>query len=146
MENRKVKSSFWLNWRLWWESCSFFFFWEIWTYRQSFPSFLIIMHTCSLLIRFVLYLNRRLLLLCDVCGSEASLRNMKQSVRVRVSEVLPEKKRLWNRIPEQRLDPTHQELFSTLSVSRKSSRRSTDQGKQIVGYLVRDLKHPLFLD
>lgn len=54
-----------------------------------------------------LHLSCRLRFLCDAYGSEASLRKMKQSVRVSASEVLPEKKRLWNRMPKGGLDPTH---------------------------------------
>lgn len=75
---------------------------------------------------FSSYSNCRLLLLCDVCGSEASLRNMKQSVRVSASEVLPEKKRLWNRIPEERLDPTHHEVSPHHTSCRKCMRRFSD--------------------
>lgn len=51
---------------------------------------------------------------------------MKQSVRASASEVLPEKKWLWNRIPEERLDPVHHEVSPHYALCRKCMRRFSD--------------------
>lgn len=89
------------------KACRFSFKKWVWnTYTLPFPYFLIIMHICSLFIRFSeehthsfsLYLNCRLPLWC--MWEWGVLEEHETVAGVSASEVLPEKKRLWNRIPE----------------------------------------------